>query len=91
MGHFVFQVTKMQFNSPPLPTPLVSVGCLQVNHLLPILHRLRTPTLFGGAGGAVRINPVKAVFLSVYCRLAANSIQKYVKKGRSPRKFWPGL
>ena len=89
MGHFVFQVTKMQFNSPPLPTPLVSVGCLQVNHLLPILHRLRTPTLLGG--GAVGVNPVKAVFLSVYCRLAANSIQKHLKKGKSPRKFWPGL
>ena len=90
MGHLVFQVTKMQFNSPPLPTPLVSVGCLQVNYLLPTLHRLRTPTLFKG-GSAVGINPVKAVFSSVYCRLAATSIQKHVKKGRSPRKFWPGL
>ena len=35
----------------PSPHPLDSVGCLQVNHLLPILHRLRTPTLFGGVGG----------------------------------------
>ena len=33
----------------------------------------------------------KAVLKSVYCRLAANSIQKHVKKGRCPKTFWPGL
>ena len=33
-------------------------------------------------------NLVKAVFMSVYCRLTANSIQKNVKKGRCPK---PGL
>ena len=34
---------------------------------------------------------VKAVFMSVYCGLAANSKQKHVKKGRCSKTFWPGL
>ena len=29
--------------------------------------------------------------MSVYCRLAANSIQNQLKKGRCPKTFWPGL
>ena len=29
--------------------------------------------------------------MSVYHRLAANSIQNQVKKGRWPKTFWPGL
>ena len=29
--------------------------------------------------------------MSVYRRLAANSIQNQVKKGRCPKTFWPGL
>ena len=29
--------------------------------------------------------------MSVYCRLAANSIQNQVKKGRCPKTFRPGL
>ena len=41
----------------------------------------------GGGGG----NLVEAVFKSVYRRLAANSIQNQVKKGRCPKTFWPGL
>ena len=47
----------------------------------------------GGRGGGVggEKNLVKAVFMSVYCRLAANSIQEHVKKGRCPKTFWPGL
>ena len=36
-------------------------------------------------------NLVKAVFMSVYRRLAANSIQNQMKKGRCPKTFWPGL
>ena len=36
-------------------------------------------------------NLVKAVFMSVYRRLAANSIEKQVKKGWCPESFWPGL
>ena len=27
----------------------------------------------------------------LHCRLAANSIQKHIKKGRSPKTFFPGL
>ena len=46
--------------------------------------------LFGGGGGWGR-NLVKAVFMSVHRRLAANSIQNQVKKGRCPKTFWPGL
>ena len=42
----------------------------------------------GRGGGEIL---VKAVFTSVYLRLAANSIQKHVKKGRCPKTFWPGL
>ena len=55
-----------------------SVGLLQVKRLLDILHMLRSSTLFVGGGGGIL---VKAVFMSVYLRLAANSIQKHVKKG----------
>ena len=46
---------------------------LQVKHLLHILYTLqtlRTSTLFSGGGGG---NLVKALFKSVYRRLAANS------------------
>ena len=35
-------------------------------------------------------NLVKALFMSVYRRLAVNSIQKHVKKRRCPKTFWPG-
>ena len=45
----------------------------------------------GGGGVGWRKNLVKAVVMSVYCRLAANSIQKHVKKGKCPKPFWPGL
>ena len=45
----------------------------------------------GGRGVGWRKNLVKAVFMSVYCRLAANSIQRHVKKGKCPKPFWPGL
>ena len=40
-----------------------------------------------GGGGGWGKNLVKAVFKSVYCRLAASSIQKHVKKGRCPKPF----
>ena len=36
-------------------------------------------------------NLVKAVFMSVYRGLAANSIQNQMKKGRCPKTFWPRL
>ena len=44
-----------------------------------------------GGGGR---DLIKAVFMSVYRRLAiktVNSIEKHVKKGRCPKTFWPGL
>ena len=49
-------------------------------------------TLLGGMGK----NLVKAVFMSVFCRLASkppasNSIQKHLKKKRCPKTFWPGF
>ena len=49
-------------------------------------------TLPGGMGK----NLVKAVFMSVFCRLASklpasNSVQKHLKKRRCPRAFWPGF
>ena len=45
----------------------------------------------GGGGGGGGGNLVEAVFMSVYRRLAANSIQNQVKEGRCPKPFWPGL
>ena len=61
------------------PPPLNSVGCYKSNTLgPPLLNR-------------VGENLVRAVFISVYCTLAANSIQNQVKKGRCPKTFWPGL
>ena len=36
-------------------------------------------------------NLVEAMFMSVYRRLAANSTQNQVKKGRCPNTFGPGL
>ena len=49
------------------PFPLNSVECYKPNTFY------RTSTLFEGGGGGGE-NLVKAVFMSVYCRLAANSI-----------------
>ena len=71
------------------PPPPEQCWVLQVKHLLHILYTLWTSTLF--RGGGVGENLVKAVFMSVYRRLAANSIQNQVKKGRCPKTFWPGL
>ena len=77
LGHFVFQAKKMQFRLspfPPSPPPPHFAQCcvLQDKHPLHILHTLRTWTLFGGMGWKL----IKAVFMSVYCGLASNSIQK---------------
>ena len=59
LGHFVFQVKKMQFGLTFVPSRC-TVLCVT----------RQTP--FGEAGG----NLVEAVFMSVYCLLAANPIQK---------------
>ena len=69
------------------PPPLNSVGCYKSNTFY-ISCTLYGPQLCLGGWGK---NLVKAVFMSVYRRLAANSIQNQVKKGRCPKTFWPGL
>ena len=48
-------------------------------------HLANVKDVRGGGGG--RENLVKAVFMSVFCRMAANSIQKHVNKGRCPKTF----
>ena len=74
-------------NVDPRP-PLNSVGCYKSNTFyIFFLHTLRTSTLFRWGGGKT---VVKAVFMSVYRRLAINSIEKHLKKGRCPKTFWPG-
>ena len=70
----------------PTP-PLNSVGCYKSN-AFDISCTLYGPQLcLAGVGE----NLVKAMFMSMYRRLAANSIQNQVKKGRCPNTFWPGL
>ena len=45
---------------------------------------------------AIQVNPLLSggetlVFMSVHCRLAANFIQRHMKKGRCLKTFWSGL
>ena len=61
-----------------------SIGLLQVKHVLRILHELRSSTLFRGGVGELLVT---AVFMSVYLRLVANSIKKYMKRGGVPKHF----
>ena len=63
------------------PLPPEQCWVLQVKHLSHFLQTLMTSTMFRGGGGFV-----KAMFMSVYCRLAASSIQKHVKRG-VPKPF----
>ena len=65
------------------PPPLNSVGCYKSNTFY-ISCTLYGPQLCLGGWGK---NLVKAVFMSVYRKLAANSIQNQVKKGRCPKPF----
>ena len=65
------------------PPPLNSVGCYKSNTFY-ISCTLYGPQLCLGGWGK---NLVKAVFMSVYRKLAANSIQNKVKKGRCPKPF----
>ena len=69
------------------PPPLNSIGCYKSN----TLNIFCTPLNFVEGGAGLGKNLGKAVFMSVYCRLAVNSIGKHVKKGRCPKTFWPGL
>ena len=66
-----------------LHPPLNSVGCYKSNTFY-ISFTLYGPQLCLGGWGK---NLVKAVFMSVYRKLAANSIQNQVKKGRCPKPF----
>ena len=80
----------MYFNLTPLPPEQCWV--LQVKHLLIYIFC----TLYGrqlclGGGGGWGENLVEAVFMSVYRRVAVNSIQNQLKIGRCPKPFWPGL
>ena len=65
------------------PPPLNSVGCYKSNTFY-ISCTLYGPQLCLGGWGK---NLVKAVFMSVYRKLAANSIQNQVKKWRCPKPF----
>ena len=65
------------------PPPLNSVGCYKSNTFY-ISCTLYGPQLCLGGWGK---NLVKAVFMSVYRKLAANSIQNQVTKGRCPKPF----
>ena len=60
------------------PPPPEQCWVLQVKHLLHILCTLWSSTLFSGGWEKSLVN---AVFMSVYCRLAANSKQKPSEKG----------
>ena len=63
------------------PPPLLKV--LGVTSQTPLTYPSNVKDLnFVQGGGGRGGNLVKAVFKNVYCRLAANSIQKHVKKGR---------
>ena len=71
---------------PPPPPPLNSVGCYKSNTFYcTYFVSLGTSTLLGGGGGGGGggwgKNLVEAEFMSVYRRLAVNSIEKQVKKG----------
>ena len=77
---------QFELTNPPPPS-MDSVGLLQVIHVLHnILRVLRSSTLFRRGGGWGKLL-VKAVFMSVYLRLTANSIQKHVKRGGVPKNF----
>ena len=72
---------------PPPPWTVLGVKS-QTPFNLHILYTLWTSTLFRGGWGK---NLVEAVFMSVYRRVAVNSMQNQLKMGRCPKPFWPGL
>ena len=63
-SYFYYNLSEENVFRVDPPFPLNSDGCYKPNTFY------RSSTLFEGGGG----NLVKAVFMSVYCRLAANSI-----------------
>ena len=64
------------------PFPLEQCWVLQAKHLLQDLNFVR-----GGGGGGLGENLVKAVFMSVYCRLAAIPYKNTWKRGGVPKPF----
>ena len=77
---------NVTFKLTPLP-PWTVLGVTSQTLFTYLVHFKDLNFVCGGGGGSL----VKAVFMSVYRRLAANSIQNQVKKGRCPKIFWPGL
>ena len=76
----MFQVRKMQFKLTPYPWIVLGVTS---QTLVTYLAHIKDLNFFGVGGGlGWGKNLVKPVFMSVYCKLAANSIQKHVKRGR---------
>ena len=83
----MFQVGKMQFKLTPYPWTVLAVTS---QTLVTYLAHIKDLNFVGGGGGGWGKNLVKPVFMSVYCKLAANSIQKHVKRGRGggiPKPF----
>ena len=69
------------------PSPWTVLGVTKPNTCYISCTHQGPQLCYGGGGGGG--NVVKPVFMSVYCELAANSIQKHVKRGRGdPKSFW---
>ena len=88
MGRFVLgeeNVFHVELpNRPTPPPPFRTV--LGVTSQTPFTYLATVKDLNFVQGGWGK-NLVNAVLVSVYCRLAANSM----KKGRCTKTFWPGL
>ena len=79
LGHFVFQVKKMQFRLPLSlrPPPCSVLGVTRQTPFAYLAHIYKDLNfVWSGRGGGG--NLVKAVFMSVYCLLAAHSMQKTI-------------
>ena len=85
MKDFILLTSRCQVDPPPLWTVLGVTS----QTLFTYFAYAKDFNFVRGVG--VGENLVKAVFVSVYRRLAVNSIEKHVKKRRCPKTFWPGL
>ena len=74
LGHFVFQVKKMQFRLPLSlrPPPCSVLGVTRQTPFAYLAHIYKDLNFVRSRGGDL----VKAVFMSVYSLLAATSMQK---------------
>ena len=75
LGHFVCQVKKMQFRLPLPPPPCSVLGVTRQTPFAYLAHIYKDLN-FVQSGRGRGENLVKAVFMSVYCLLAARSMQK---------------